>query len=77
MIQGHAAEDIEGDSSNSSLRGGDQATSAGAHGTQDDHEGEVFGTRHPVNTSHLVQIPEADLVRAIVKYLRASTSPSE
>ncbi|XP_032954708.1 V-type proton ATPase 116 kDa subunit a 4 isoform X2 [Rhinolophus ferrumequinum] len=43
MIQGHATEDIEGDSSNSSLRG-DQATSAGAHGTQDDHEEEFnFG----------------------------------
>lgn len=43
MIQGHATEDMEGDSSNASLRG-DQGASAGAHGAQDDHEEEFnFG----------------------------------
>lgn len=73
MIQGQATEDIEGDSSNSSLRG-DQATSAGAHGTQDDHEEEVFGTQYPVKTSHFVQIPEADLVRGDSQILKSQQS---
>lgn len=76
MIQGRATEDIESDNSNSSMSA-NQGTSVGAQRAQDDHEEEVFGTPYPTKTSQFVQILKADLVGAIVRYLRASTRPSE